>query len=181
VRSAAPPGAAVRARDSASKDPRAARSPALATTREERYRAAKRLLAGAERNQQRFGVRWSDRDLERFAAEDRELLQRSRDPADHSHRAGYERAQFEALRGDERERAEAEIEKARRRDLKRVTLTSEPPGRVVGRGRVAAERVRQGLEGAGGERRRRLRALRRERRLDQTPERRYLSRGARWR
>jgi hypothetical protein len=171
------PKPAVPVRDPSSKGERAAPSPAPALPAEERYRAAKRLLTGAERNQQRFGVRWSERDLERFAAEDRQLLQRSRDPADHSHRAGYERAQFEALRGDERERAEADIEKARRRDLKRVALTSEPPGRVVDRGRVAAERVRQGLEGAAGERRRRLRALRRERRLDQTPARRYLSRG----
>ena len=115
---------------------------------EERYRAAKQLLAGAERNQRRLGLRWSDQDLERFAAEDRELLKRSRDPADHAHRAGYERAQFESLRGPEREHAEAAIEKARRRDLKRVEVASEPPGRIIGRGRLAAERVRQGVEGA---------------------------------
>ncbi len=54
---------------------------------------------GAERNQQRLGQRWSRRDLARFAAEDRELLQtlprsrRSRSPR------RLRRAQFEQLRG----------------------------------------------------------------------------------
>jgi hypothetical protein len=144
---------------------------------EESYRDAKRLLAGAERNQRRTGQRWSARDLERFGNEDRELLERSREPGDHAHRAGYGRAQFESLRGPERERAEAEIEKARKRDLQRLTVASAPPGRVAGRGRLAAERIRQELEGSGSDRRQELRGLRLERRLDQAPSRRNLSRG----
>ncbi len=152
-------------------------SPPPTAAEAQRQRAAERLVAGAERNQERHGTRWSERDLKRFAAEDRELLKRSRDPADHAHRAGFERSQFEHLRGPQRERAEAEIEKARRRDLKRLELASQPPGRVAGRGRLAAERLRQGIEGSGSERRRQLRALRRERRLDQLPSRRNLSRG----
>jgi hypothetical protein len=171
------PSPAAAIRRSSSKNDGDGPSATPAAPGEERYRAAKRLLAGAERNQRRLGVRWSTQDLERFAAEDRELLEHSRDPADHAHRAGYERAQFESLRGPEREHAEAAIEKARRRDLKRVEIASEPPGRIIGRGRLAAERVRQGVEGGGGERRQQLRALRRERRLDQPSSRRNLSRG----
>jgi hypothetical protein len=150
-------------------------APSLPT--EERYRAAKRLLAGAERNQERLGTRWSQGDLRRFQAEDRNLLERSQEPADHAHRAGFGRAQFESLRGPERERAEAEIEKARHRDLQRIEVISQPPGRVVGRARVSAERIRQGAEGAAGDRRQRLRRLRREQRFPQPPTRRNLSRG----
>jgi hypothetical protein len=144
----------------------------------ERYEEARGLIARAERNQSRLGERWSDRDLQRFAKEDRELLERSRDPADHAHRAGIERARFEALRGPERERAEVEIEKARKRDLRRLTV-SESPQKIADRPRVAAERVRQGLEGSGSERRTQLQKLRRERRpSDHLAPRRNLSRGA---
>jgi hypothetical protein len=145
----------------------------------ESYREAKWLLAGADRNQRRSGSRWTERDLQRFAAEDRTLLETSRDPADHAHRAGIERSRFESLRGPERARAEAQIEKARKRDLQRLALDSEPPGRIVGRGRIALERVRQGAEGAAPMRREALRALRRERRAGEyLRPRRNLSRGA---
>ena len=147
----------------------------------ERYRRAKELRARVERNQSRHGERWSDGDLRRFEAEDAELLKSSRDPADHAHRAGYERAQFDALRGPDREVAEAAIEKARKRDFQRLNLTSEVPGRIVGRGRQTAERMRQGVEelGGGTARREQLRHLRRERRSrDHLAPRRNLSRGA---
>ena len=116
----------------------------------ERYRRAKELLAHVDHNQSRLGERWSDRDLQRFEAEDHELLRSSRDPADHAHRAGYERTQFEALQGPERERAEQQIEKARKRDSQRMAVASEVPGRIVGRRRQVAERVRQGVEELGG-------------------------------
>ncbi len=154
-----------------------ARGRAQPTPAEERHRAARALLADTERNQGRLGQRWSERDLERYAKEDRELLRRSRDPLEHAHRAGYTRTQFENLRGPERERAAAEIEKARRRDLRRLEVASLAPGRIAGRARLSAERLRQGFEGSGAERRAQLRALRRERRLDQLPSRRNLSRG----
>jgi hypothetical protein len=145
----------------------------------ERYRAAKELLARAERNAERGGERWSKRDLARFAAEDRELLQRSKDPADHAHRAGYERSRFEQLKGPERERAEQQIEKARKRDVQRLALATEQPGRAGGRPRQLVERVRQSAEGNGSTRRAHLRTLRRERRsLDHLQPRRNLSRGA---
>lgn len=144
---------------------------------EHRYRAARRLLATADRNQRRFGARFSERDLERFAAEDRELLERSRDSRDHAHRAGYTRAQFESLRGPERERAEVEIERARRRDLKRLEVAAIPPGRIAGRGRLVAERLRQGAEGSSAKRRQHLRTLRRQGLPDRPPARRNLSRG----
>lgn len=145
----------------------------------ERYRAARDLIAGADRNQRRRGERWSRRDLERFEVEDRELLLRSRDPADHAHRAGYERSSFEALKGPERERAEQQIEKARKRDAQRLALASEAPGRVLGRGRQTKERIRQSAENGGRDRREQLRALRKERRShDHLAPRRNLSRGA---
>ena len=130
----------------------------------ERYERARELLARADRNQRSFGERWGQRDLERFAAEDRALLEGSRDPADHAHRAGYERASFEALRGPERERAEEAIEKARRRDRRRLEVAADPPGRIAGRGRQAAETLRQRSEGSAPQRREHLRGLRRERR-----------------
>ncbi|HWW67494.1 MAG TPA: hypothetical protein VNY83_05875 [Solirubrobacterales bacterium] len=154
--------------------------PATPTPSPERYRRAKELLAQVERNQSRLGERWSERDLRRFEAEDRKLLQNSADPADHAHRAGYERTQFEALKGPERERAEQEIERARKHDSQRLALASEVPGRIAGRGRAAAERVRQGAEGLGGAtaRREQLQRLRRERRSrDHLAPRRNLSRG----
>ena len=114
-----------------------------------RYERAKALLARADRNQDRGGERWSEADLERFAKEDRELLRTSRDPADHAHRAGLDRAEFEALRGPDRERAEEAIEKARVRDRKRLDVATEVPGRLAGRGRQAAEALRQRREEGG--------------------------------
>jgi hypothetical protein len=143
-----------------------------------RYERARALVARAERNERSLGQRWSERDLDRFADEDRQLLRSSRNPADHAHRAGFERAEFEALRGEERERAEAAIEKATKRDRQRLDVASELPGRIVGRGRQLAERVRQHGEGDAGARREQLRRLRRERRAAQTGARRNLSRGA---
>lgn len=130
----------------------------------ERYEQAKALVARADRNQRQTGQRWSERDLQRFRAEDRELLRNSRDPADHAHRAGYDRADFEALRGPERERAEAAIEKATKRDRRRLDVAESIPGRVIGRPRQAAEALRQRREGAGPRRREELQRLRRERR-----------------
>jgi hypothetical protein len=147
----------------------------------ERLRAAKELIARVDRNESDTGERWSDRDLKRFEAEDRELLQSSHDPADHAHRAGYERTQFEALKGPERERAEQQIEKARKRDVKRAAVASEVPGRIVGRRRQGAERMRQGLEDLGdfgsSTRSEHLQRLRRQRRAAALSSRRNLSRG----
>jgi hypothetical protein len=144
----------------------------------ERYRAAKQLLARTRRNEERGGDRWSERDLTRFAAEDRELLRNSTDPRDHAHRAGYERARFDELKGPERDRAEERIEKARKRDLQRLDVV-EAPVPVLGKAREAAERVRQSSEGDGVARRVHLRSLRRERRADdRLGSRRNLSRGA---
>ncbi|MGA8746176.1 MAG: hypothetical protein WB507_09960, partial [Solirubrobacterales bacterium] len=154
--------------------------PADEASSPERYRRAKELLAHVDHNQSRFGERWSDRDLKRFEAEDHELLRSSRDPADHAHRAGYERTKFEAMQGPDRERAEQQIEKARKRDSRRMAVASEVPGRIVGRPRQMAERVRQGVEELGGatERPQQLRRLRRERRRhDHLAPRRNLSRG----
>ena len=139
-------GSAARGAQAAGGDRASAQAPPIA----ERYQQAKELLARVDRNQSRLGERFSERDLRRYEDEDAELLRSSRDPADHAHRAGYERDRFEALKGPERERAEAEIEKARKRDSKRLALVSEVPGRIVGRGRAAAERVRQGAEELGG-------------------------------
>jgi hypothetical protein len=144
----------------------------------EHYEEARGLVARAERNQGRDGERWSDRDLQRFASEDRELLERSRDPVDHAHRVGIERGRFEELRGPERERAEVEIEKARKRDLKRLSVSEQGP-KIADRPRVAVERVRQGFDGSASERRAQLQRLRRERRSsDHLAPRRNLSRGA---
>jgi hypothetical protein len=148
----------------------------------ERYRRAKELLSQVERNQARLGERWSGRDLRRFEAEDQELLENSRDPADHAHRAGYERTRFEALSGPERQRAEEEIERARKRDSKRQAVASMLPGRIRGRRRQGAERMRQATEEAGdfgsSGRYEQLRRLRRERRADPLTSRRNMSRGA---
>jgi hypothetical protein len=151
--------------------------PAAPSTR--RYEEAKALIERAEQNKRQSGRSWSREDLRRFAAEDRRLLERSTDPADHAHRAGYERHRFEQLRGPERERAEAEIERARRRDLKRLSVTADPPGRIVGAPRLAAERLRQSAPAEAPARRERLRSLRRERRAgEHLSPRRHLSRGA---
>ncbi len=143
------------------------------------YKEAKRLFDRAERNRSRGGSPWSKRDLERFAAEDRRLLERSSDPADHAHRVGIERAKFERLRGPERQRAEVEIERARKRDLKRLAVATDPPGRIASKPRLAAERLRQAKGGEAPSRREHLRRLRRERRAhEHLHPRRNLSRGA---
>jgi hypothetical protein len=158
--------------------PPSERQPGTPPSRE-RYEEAKALLERAADNKRETGQRWTRADLQRFAAEDRHLLQRSSDPADHAHRAGYERSRFEQLRGPERERAETEIERARRRDLKRLAVAADPPGRIVGRPRLAAERLRQSKAGEAPARRERLRSLRRERRTgEHLVPRRNLSRGA---
>jgi hypothetical protein len=141
------------------------------------YIEAQELLERAERSRAR-GQGLPREDRERFGAEDRRLLRSSRDPADHAHRAGYRRRDFEALRGADRERAEAEIEKARERDLKRLAVATEPPGRIAGRGRLSAERLRQASGGEVAARREQLRRLRREKRQrDPLHPRRNLSRG----
>ena len=140
------------------------------------YRKAKELISRADENKERTGDRWSERDLGRFGEEDRQLLKGSEDPAVHAHRAGYKRSEFEALKGPKREEAEAKIEWARRDDLKRLSVSENPPGRVVGRPRQAAERLRQGI--AAPDRREALGRLRREGRTDRLArQRRNLSRG----
>jgi hypothetical protein len=151
--------------------------PGSAPTRE-RYEAARSLVVRVKRNEDRLGERWSDRDLQGFAQKDRELLESSSEPKDHAHRAGISRSSFEELRGPERERAEVEIEKARKRDLARLSV-SEPGSRATDRPRLAVERVRQGLDGSNSERRSELQRLRRERRSSEhLAPRRNLSRGA---
>jgi hypothetical protein len=146
----------------------------------ERYRAAKELVARAGRNEPRGGERWTPRDLQGFAREDRELLRTSTDPADHAHRIGLDRRRFEELRGPDRERAEQQIDKARRRDAQRLEVSAEEGARPAReRPRLALERLRQLGEGASPDRREHLRALRRERRSpDHLAPRRNLSRGA---
>lgn len=143
-----------------------------------RYEQAKTLIARTGGSQGAAGASQSGEELARFAAEDRELLRRSRDPADHAHRAGIERRDFEAMRGPERERATEAIEKARARDLQRLEVASDVPGRVRGRGRQVAEGLRQRREEDPAQRRQRLRALRRERTPGaESRPRRNLSRG----
>jgi hypothetical protein len=177
------PAAPVAAGGPSTPDPDLARGPAPGHGRHsppsrERYEAAKELIARADRDRDRGGSRLGDRELRRYAAEDRELLERSRDPADHAHRVGIDRGRFEELRGPERERLEGEIEKARKRDLHRLGA-AEAPGRALSRPRLALERVRQDIEGGAGERREQLRKLRRERHLDdRLAGRRNLSRGS---
>lgn len=142
-------------------------------------RRAQELIARAERNEARGGERWTRRDLAAFAREDRRLLRTSEDPADHAHRIGLDRRRFERLTGPDRERAVEQIEKARRRDARRLELGAEdrhPAGQPA---RLAFERLRQVGEGALPERREHLRRLRRERRGRGRPSpRRNLSRGA---
>jgi hypothetical protein len=160
---------------------RGARSVRGAPAPAERLRAAKELIARAERNEEREGERWSARDLRRFGREDRTLLRDSTDPADHSHRIGMERSRFEQLKGPDRERAAEQIEKARRRDARRLELSGEEDATRPARERshLALERIRQLGEGASPERRKHLVALRRERRSrDHLAPRRNLSRGA---
>ena len=164
-------------RQGAEPGPRASGEAALPR---EAYEQARSLLARADRNQRKLGQRWSDRDLQRFEAEDRELLRHSRNPADHAHRAGYDRAQFEELQGPDRERAEAAIEKARKRDRQRLDVAESVPGRVVGRPRQALEGLRQSRDGDGPRRREQLQRLRRDRRAgSHLAGRRNLSRGGR--
>jgi hypothetical protein len=148
----------------------------------ERYRAAKKLVARAARNEERGEERWTRRDLSGFAREDRALLRDSTDPADHSHRIGMERSRFEALEGPDRERAAEQIERARRRDAQRLEVSqgTDPEARPATElPKLALERVRQVAGGDGPRRREHLRTLRRERRSrDHLAPRRNLSRGA---
>ncbi len=126
----------------------AGQAPKPATERErQQYEQARELLRQVDANERKLGRRWSDRDLERFSAEDRELLAGSRDPADHAHRAGYERAQFESLRGEDRERAEGAIAKATKRDREQLVAASERPERVVGTRYEPVERMRRTTQG----------------------------------
>jgi hypothetical protein len=147
----------------------------------ERYRAAKELVARADRNEKSGGERWTRKDLAAFAREDRTLLRDSRDPADHAHRIGIEGSRFEQLQGPDRERAAERIEKARHRDAQRLEVSSETGGRTAAadRPRLALERVRQVAGGDAPRRREHLRTLRRERRSrEHLAPRRNLSRGA---
>jgi hypothetical protein len=155
---------------------RATRPPTEAEWR--RYESAKGLLQRTAAEERRTGDRYPPADLSRFAEEDRELLRRSSDPADHAHRIGLDRRQFEELRGAERERAIEGIEKARTRDERRLEVASGEPGRVRGRARHLAEAREQRQEESPAERRQRLARLRRERRLvPEASHRRNLSRG----
>jgi hypothetical protein len=139
----------------------------------ERYRRAQSLIAKVDENKRTLGRRWDDGDLARFAEEDRRLLADSRNPADHAHRAGYSRAQFEQLQGEERQRAEATIEKAIKRDKSRIGVISDRPGRIAG----LSERARQSSSAHEiAQRHRHLRDLRRARRASPSA-RRHLSRG----
>jgi hypothetical protein len=143
-----------------------------------RYESAKALLERTAFEERRTGERFSSADLTRYAQEDRELLRRSSDPADHAHRIGLDRRQFEELRGVERERAIEGIEKARSRDQRRLEVASGEPGRVRGRARRLAEGTEQRQEESPAERRERLARLRRQRRASpETSHRRNLSRG----
>lgn len=150
------------------------------TSEPARVREARALIARTERNPRSDGKPFAKADLRAFAREDRALLRSSTDPADHTHRIGLERSRFEELGGPERERAVEQIEKARRRDVRRLEITSEEGTEhpVRERPRLALERIRQLGEGASPERREHLRALRRERRPDDLGRRNNLSRGA---
>jgi hypothetical protein len=143
-----------------------------------RYERAKGVLERTASNERHQGEKWSPAHLSQVAEEDHELLRRSTDPADHAHRGGFDRRQFEELRGPERERAIEAIEKARQRDQQRLEVISGEPGRVRGRSRRAAEGLRQRQEESPAARRERLARLRRERRATPDPgPRRNLSRG----
>lgn len=155
---------------------RATRPPTEAEWR--RYESAKALLGRTATEEKRTGGRFSSADLSRYAEEDRELLRRSSDPADHAHRVGLDRRQFEELHGVERERAIERIEKARARDQRRLEVGSGEPGRVRGRASRLAEGIEQRQEESPAQRRERLARLRRQRRLaPDPPYRRNLSRG----
>lgn len=178
--------AALRERDESRRDPEGnpdwrARLPKRRVKKptEESYAQAKQVLSRAEKNQKTLGTRFSPRDLKQNEEADRSLLANSRNPADHAHRVGLQRSEFEALRGPAREQAEGRIEQARERDVKRVKVAEEVPGRVVGRFRQTAERGRQAAEEVFdptvGSRSGQLKGIRRERRL--AASRRGLSRG----
>jgi hypothetical protein len=143
----------------------------------EEYRRAKELISRADEREDRTGERWSDHDLARFGEEDRHLLRDVLDPAEHAQRVpDMGRERFEALRGGEREAAEAKIEAARVRDASRLDLTENPAGVLVGRPRQAVERWKQGF--MSPERRQALRRIRREGRAERVARRRRnLSRG----
>ena len=145
----------------------------------QRYEQAKTLLDRVKDNEEKTGRPWTDKELQKFGAENREQLARSNDPLDHAHRAGFERSELEELRGERRQQAEEAIAKAIKRDRKRQTVASETPGRVVGRGRRTAERFRQFKENAGHDRVAELRKLRKERReATHRAHRRNMSRGS---
>jgi hypothetical protein len=167
-------------RDASSLASRSDASGGTAGSGNERYEAAKTLLAHVEHNKVESGQRWSRQDLDRYGAEDRKLLQGSEDPARHAHRIGMGRREFEELSGPKQEAAREKIEEARKRDRKRLDVADEVPGRVVGRVKHGAERKRQGKEADGAARRtEHLRQLRRDRRARRyLPPRRNLSRGA---
>ena len=137
-RPAAPDGS-LRPKDSSAPSPR---------PHDPSHRAGPETRERAERQPARRAERLHPRELARFAREDRELLRRSTDPADHAHRAGIERQRFEALRGPEREAAEERIERARRRDRQRLALLEPDAPRPTTAARAAVERVRQA--GGGG-------------------------------
>ncbi|MGE4123469.1 MAG: hypothetical protein AB7F97_18515, partial [Solirubrobacterales bacterium] len=153
-------------------------TPAPTEAERRQYEAAKHLLDRSALAKEETGERFSTADLSRFAAQDRKLLRGSREPADHAHRIGLDRRQFEQLRGAERERAIQGIEKARARDERRLEVASREPGRVRGRARRLAEGIEQRREESPAERRERLARLRRQRRLaPDASHRRNLSRG----
>jgi hypothetical protein len=146
------------------------------------YHRAQSLIARASENERTTGRRWSGADLRRFAEQDRRLLATSGDPADHVHRIGMGRSQFEALQGAQRHRAEQAIERAIRRDRQRLGATTDSPGRIAGmarKGRTVAEAGRQRGEEAASraDHLRRLRD-RRRRPAAHLAARRNLSRGA---
>jgi hypothetical protein len=136
------------------------------------------MLRRTASDQHRHGEKWSPAHLKQIAEQDGDLLRRSKDPAEHAHRAGLDRKQFEQLRGPERERAVEAIERARLRDQQRLEVISGEPGRVRGGARRSVEGLRQRQEESPTERRERLQRLRRERRRTPDPGlRRNLSRG----
>lgn len=143
---------------------------------EEEFRRAERLVSRADDRESRLGERWTKNDLARFAEEDQHLLRKTDDPAVHAHRAAIPREEFEAMKGAEREEAEAKIEAARHRDERRVKMDDDPAGVFAGRPRQAVERWRQGF--LTPERRQALRRVRRENRAERVARRRRnLSRG----
>ena len=142
------------------------RRPETSASEPARVREARDLIARTERNPRSDGKSFEKADLRAFAPRGPRAPPHLHRPADHTHRIGLERSRFEELGGPERERAAEQIEKARRRDARRLEVASEegPEHPVRERPRLALERIRQLGEGASPERREHLRALRRERR-----------------